>query len=310
MDLEERKLRDKKAKNSKLCKCGRSPVYFRRYEGRHYCKLCFCSSIEKKVKKTIGKYSLVASEDHIVVGLSGGKDSSVVLYLMRKIFRPRKNVRISALTIDEGIAGYREVGIRAAEKLCSQLEVDHHIVSFKKELGSTLDKKAKESHCTFCGVGRRYALNKASRELKATKLCVGHNLDDEAQSVLMNFFRGDLLRAKRMSTLTQDSEEFVPRIKPLRFIPEKEIALYAILKKLPFDSNECPYVGGLRPDVRNQLNEMERKYPGTKFAILDSFDKISPLIKKVAKHKGSLVSCNKCGEPTSQETCKTCELWR
>lgn len=303
-------------KSVQRCQCGRKAVYFRRYEGVYYCKLCFCKAIEKKVKKTIGKYKLVEYGDRIAVGLSGGKDSSVVLYLLHKFFNKRKDLTLFALSIDEGIESYRPETLKKAKQLCKQLGIKHHTYFFKRDLGKTLDTKlqSKKDACTFCGVGRRYLLNKASRELKATKLCVGHNLDDESQSVLMNFMRGDLLRAGRMGVLTKEGVKeggaFVPRIKPLRFIPEKEVALYAILKKLPYSDSECPNLGGMRPEVRDFLNEMEQKRPGTKFALLESYDKIVPKIREVVHYKGPLMTCKKCGEPSSHEICKTCELWK
>ncbi|MBL7160480.1 MAG: TIGR00269 family protein [Candidatus Aenigmarchaeota archaeon] len=296
------------------CKCGRKPVYFRRYEGHYYCKCCFLSMIEKKFNKTVGKYRLVQNGDHIVVGLSGGKDSSTALYLMNRLLQKRENVSLTAVSIDEGIGTYRPKTLELAKKLCKDLEVPHKLYSFQKEFGKPLDKKIKGSKdaCTFCGVGRRYLLNKASRELGATKLCVGHNLDDEAQSVLMNLLRGDLLRAGRMGTITENPapKGFIPRIKPLRFIPEKETALYAILRGLPSPGSECPNLGGLRPEIRVFLNEMEQKRAGTKFALLESFDKLSPFVQKAVQYKGPLTKCKKCKEPSSKEVCKTCELWK
>lgn len=297
------------------CSCGRKAVYFRKYEGLHYCARCFCTSFEKKFRKTVGKYKLVQHKDRIVVGLSGGKDSSAALYLLHKMVKRRGDLTLHAVAIDEGIPGYRPATLTQARKLCKDLSVPLKVVTFKKELGSTLEKKLAhraDSPCTFCGVGRRYLLNKAARELKATKLCVGHNLDDEAQSILMNFLRGDLLRAGRMGTLTNESvgKGFIPRIKPLRFHPEKEIALYALLKKLPFSDDECPNLSGLRPQVRDWLNEMESRHTGTKFSLVDGYDKIVPSIKQSVRYKGPLIVCKKCGEPSSQDVCKTCLLWR
>jgi len=298
------------------CKCGRKAVYFRKYEGLHYCKLCFCKSVEKKFRRTVGKYKLARFGDRIAVGLSGGKDSSAVLHLMHHLAKRRKGLEVFAISIDEGIESYRPDTLKMAKELCKKLGVKHHIYSFKRSFGKGLDKKlsSRKDACTYCGVGRRTMLNKAARELKATKLCVGHNLDDESQSVLMNFMRGDLLRAGRMGTLTDESSRkgagFVPRIKPLRFIPEKETALYAILKGLPYSDTECPYIGGMRPEVREFLNDMENRYTGTKFALLDSYDKISPHIKKSVSYKRPLQECRKCKEPSSKEVCKTCELWK
>ncbi|MBI4021705.1 MAG: TIGR00269 family protein [Candidatus Aenigmarchaeota archaeon] len=297
------------------CTCGKPAVFFRRYEGRHYCKTCFCESIERKVKKTIGRHRLIAPGDRIAVGLSGGKDSATVLYLLHRFFGKRRDISLVAVSIDEGIAGYRPATLEKARELCARLGVKHIVAAYKGELGATLDRKMRQQpreYCTFCGVGRRYLLNKAAREAKATKLCVGHNLDDEAQAALMNFLRGDLLRAGRMTAelATPQTADFIPRIKPLRSIPEREVALYALLKELPFSDLECPYARGMRFDVRDFLNEMERKHPGTKFAFLESHDKIVPAIAKAVRPAGKLRPCRLCGEPASHDVCKACQLWK
>jgi tRNA(Ile)-lysidine synthase TilS/MesJ len=94
------------------CKCGKKAVIFRKYEGRHLCKECFCKSIEKQVKKTVRQNSMIKSGDRIGFGLSGGKDSSVVLYIMSQVLKPRRDMEFFAFTIDEGIRGYREKSIK------------------------------------------------------------------------------------------------------------------------------------------------------------------------------------------------------
>lgn len=301
------------------CKCGKEAVFFRPYEGTYLCKKCFCYSIERKVKKTIRKNRLISPGDRIGVAVSGGKDSMSVLYILSKIVKPRKDMEIMAITIDEGVKGYRDKCIQRVKRFCKELDIEHKVFSFKEEFGKTLDEKVKEIKniqginvpCTFCGVGRRYILNKKSRELGLTKLCLGHNLDDEVQSVVMNYFRGDLPRAARMSAKPiQDDKKFIPRIKPLRMIPEKEILLYAILKQLPFYPKHCPYRSGIRLEIREFLNQMEERHPGIKFIILETFDRMFPWIRKLVQEEvKDLFYCERCGEPSRKRICKTCELW-
>ncbi|MBI4181775.1 MAG: TIGR00269 family protein [Candidatus Aenigmarchaeota archaeon] len=295
------------------CACGKPAIYVRRHEGRAYCRSCFCESLEAKVRKTILKHRLVEKGDRIAVGLSGGKDSSSLLFLLHRFFAKRPDISLVAISVDEGIAGYRSQTLEKAKALCRQLGVEHQIVSFRQGLGKTLDHRLRDAKdsCTYCGVGRRYLLNQAAREAKASKLAVGHNLDDEAQSVLMNFFRGDLLRAGRMGTLAADAAQggqgFVPRIKPLRFIPERELTLYAVLKGIPYSDAECHYIRGLRPLVRDFLYDLENRYPGTRYAVVESFDKLKPALRALPRQP--LRACSRCGEPSSQEVCKACELW-
>ncbi len=292
------------------CRCGRPAVYVRPYEGRHYCDRCFCQSIEKKVLRTIREGEMIRPGDRIGVALSGGKDSVTVLSLVNRVVKPM-NIPLVAITIDEGIAGYRPESLKKAETICRKLGVRHMIYSYKKEFGRSLDDQLRlhgtASSCTFCGTARRSLLNKAARDLSLTKLCTGHNADDEAQSALMNMLRGDLVRASRENTTAPAGEKFVVRIKPLKAVPEREIALYALLKGFDVSFDECPYATGLRFEVRDFLNSLETRHPGMKFSLLESVEKLRPALKQF--NQTPLRDCSICGEPTSGDVCKTCELW-
>jgi len=306
-----------------VCKCGRPAVIFRKYEGSHLCKQHFLISVERKVKKNIRVNNLAVPGDRIGVAVSGGKDSLSALYLMHKIIGPRRDMEIVALSVDEGIKGYRGSSLKCAKDLCKKLGIKHYIYSFREELGKDMDQKLKdikksgkkydlEVACTLCGVGRRYLLNKKARELKLTKLCTGHNLDDEVQGILMNYIRGDLQRASRMGPgpVVYD-RKFIGRIKPLRIIPEKEVALYAILAGIKYYNEECPHRSGMRLEVRDFVNMLEDKHAGIKFSILETFDRILPSLRsQMEREAGEMRYCRKCREPSSREVCKACELWR
>jgi uncharacterized protein (TIGR00269 family) len=292
------------------CRCGRKAVYFKRADKQGYCKDCLIKSVEGSFRHTIGGHRLIKSKDTVAVGVSGGKDSMTLLYLMNKFFSHNE---MFAITINEGIRGYRDESVKSIGKFSKRFGIEHHVFSFKDEFGITMDGLPKEKKpCTYCGVFRRYLLNKKSRELGANKLAVAHNLDDEAQSVILNFLRGDMSRFQRLGadpTLIED-EKFVKRIKPLRNIPEKETALYAVLNNLPFFSGECPYsYDNQRRDLQTMLNDLEFKYPGTKFQIVRFYDKIKSKIVEETKEKTKedMNYCS-CGEPTSGKTCRACQL--
>jgi uncharacterized protein (TIGR00269 family) len=313
--------------NTIKCRCGKEAVFFRKYEGTHLCAPHFIQSIERKAMKTVSKFGMVKPGDHLIFALSGGKDSSVACHILASKLRNWKNVRLAGVSVDEGVGKYRRETIKSAARLCRNLGVDHHVFSFRKELGFTLEQKLKQIRkrepespyvlepCTICSIGRRHVLNKAARELGATKLCLGHNLDDEAQSVFMNFIRGDIQRASRGGAVTDFSislgaKKFIPRIKPLREIPEREIALYAWLKKIPHHTGICPYSSGLRLEVRSFINRLEMLSPGVKFSILHTYDKILPRFREAAgRHPAKVKNCKKCGEPAPGEICRSCELW-
>ncbi|MEM5871543.1 MAG: TIGR00269 family protein, partial [Candidatus Aenigmatarchaeota archaeon] len=256
--------------------------------------------------------------------LSGGKDSSSAIYIIKKLFGKRRDLKFFAISIDEGIKGYRDESLEIAKRLCERLGIRHYIFSFKEEFGFTLDEKVKMikskskdfwegKSCTYCGVARRWLLNKKARELGATKICFGMNLDDEIQGILMDYIRGDLVRLSRMGSgeTIVKNPLFVPRIKPFREIPEKEIGLYALLSGLEIQERECPYVEGPRFKVRDFLNDLESECPGTKFSILNTFERLLPCVKEIVKKRDfEIKPCEICGEPTSQKICKACELWK
>lgn len=290
------------------CKCGQEAVYLRVQEGAHYCSRCLSRQVERNFFKTIAKGRMIKKGDIIAVGVSGGKDSMVLLHLMHKISK-KIPISIIAVTIDEGIEGYRNRSIEKVNEFVTKLGVDHRIFSFKENLGFKIDNLNRQNisgepsvikHCTYCGVFRRSLLNKAAREVGADKIAVGHNLDDEAQSVFMNVMRGDVKRVKRVSK----DGKFVPRVKPLKNILEKEIVAYAIVNNIPYFDGECPNsFNNVRRDIQTMLNGLESKYPGTKSQMIKFSEKIS-----IIPQAGEVNHCTKCGEPASQQVCKACEL--
>lgn len=280
------------------------------------------NSIEDKVRTTIAKHDMLKSNNKIAVAVSGGKDSVTLLHILTKIEKAFPDAKLCAVTVDEGIKGYRDEAITLAEDNCHKLDVQHHVTSFRTLFGIELDdlvtlvaKKAKNkaglSPCSYCGVLRRRALNVAARKVEADTLALAHNLDDEAQTILLNIIHGDPLRLARVKpVLSEKHEKFTPRVKPFCEIPEKEIAFYAYLKEIPFQSVPCPYATtALRNDVRSMLNCMEERHAGTKFTILKSLEKIQPALETAAGVT-VLRECRICGEPTAKEVCKPCQMLR
>jgi len=293
-------------------KCKKPAVTFIRYNGTHLCKDHFIEYFERRVKKDIKKQGKTEGNSKIAVAISGGKDSSVALYVIHDIFSKRANIDLFGITVDEGIRGYRDESIKIARINCDKLGIDHHTISFKDMVGKTMDEiaslKDEQGECSYCGVFRRLCLNKKSKELGIDKLVTGHNLDDMVQSILMNFTNGDIKKLARLGPHRKIQPGLVPRMLPLRTIPEKEVALYAVLKNIKFHDAECPFsTHALRGDFRDIIDNLEYKNPGTRHSILNSYNGIKEmLLKKYPPAK--LNKCPKCGEPTSQEFCKACIL--
>jgi len=294
--------------------CGRRAAYNRRYAGVLLCDRCLIKSVEKRFRHAIADHNLLLPGERVAVAVSGGKDSVVAMHLLEEYCR-LKNCKLVAITIDEGIKGYRDKSVATARDNAKSLGIEHFVVSFKQTFGATLDKmvrrararKTEMNPCTYCGVMRRSLLNQAARELGADKLATAHNLDDEVQAIMLNYVRADFSRLHRLGPAYSPREGFVPRIKPLREIPEKEVALYALLRELEVHLAVCPYVGGIHTEIRDFLNQLEANHPNSKFMILRMFDRLKPQLARIVP-EFEMRRCKSCGEPTSTNICKSCEL--
>lgn len=291
-------------------KCSSCAINFQKYSGMHLCKAHFDQDLERKVRETLRETKIFGQKARIALALSGGKDSSVLLYVLKKLFARRKDIEIVALLVDEGIRGYRSETLAVAKKLAERLEVPYIIRNFKDEFGVTTDwassNRLSQAPCTFCGVMRKTLLNRAAREIGADALATGHNLDDEAQTVMLNILRGDIQRLFRLRP-RRKQEAMVQRIKPLRRVPEREIAIYAMTHDLfSFDLGSCPYIDyAMRLEVKTMLNDFEAKHPGTKYSLLRSLHHI---IELQPESDFKTAPCQRCGEPCSGEFCQGCKI--
>jgi uncharacterized protein (TIGR00269 family) len=297
----------------KTCdKCGKSAVTFIRYSGAHLCKAHFMEFVEKRVKKEMRKQFKLQNNEVVALAVSGGKDSVVMMHILHDILKDRKDIQFHVITVDEGIEGYRPESMEFAEKNAKALGIPIHIVTFKDLVGTTMDDVSKlpikTTPCSYCGVFRRKAMNTKAKEMKATRLATGLNLDDTAQSILMNLLRGDVAKLARLGPHKKVQEGLIPRIQPLRTIPEKECYLYALLRKIEFYYGECPYSErALRGKYRDILNNLEKDTPGTRHALLQSYDSIIDALAK-SYPPAQLNECEECGEPTLSQICKSCSM--
>lgn len=297
----------------KCKRCGKEAIYLQRYSGESFCKNCFFKFTENRVKRTISRYNMLEPNDRIAIALSGGKDSMALLHVMHKIEHKFSQAELIAITVDEGIQGYRDESIEIAKEGCKKLKIEHIITSFKELYGYTLDELVEKKHkkdvepCSICGVLRRKALNLSAKKIHADKLITAHNLDDEIQTQLINLIHGDVMRIARVEPLLKGTK-FVPRAKPFCEIPENEVAFYAFLRQIKIQSIGCPYAQtSLRNDVRNALNRLEVKHPGIKYSVFRAFEKIRPILKNSVEEI-ELKECKKCGEPSPFDICISCQL--
>lgn len=254
-------------------------------------------------KKTIEEHGLFSKTNKICVAVSGGKDSLALLDVLTRL-----GYSVEGLFIHEGIANYREASERDLDEFCQKNTIRVTKVSFEQEAGFTLDSamNTKKFHsCTLCGTLRRYLLNKYAQGYDV--IATGHNLDDEAQTVLINLARGNTALFLRQAINSSDSEHFVRKVKPFSFLSEKHILTYVVLREIPVDFAECPYAKmSYRAQIRDILNAYEHEHPGTKRNILDTYFTLKALL--TPRLVESLGTCNRCGQAAQEELCKACQL--
>lgn len=227
--------------------CSKKAVAEVKYAGRAYCKSHFCRMIWRRFKKTFNEEKMVKHGQNVVVAVSGGKSSIVCLHFMSALVRPLK-LNMKALVVDEGMPRKQIV---LSKKACEQVSIPCTVV---KHAGPVDEDILKE----------------LSREMGADVLVTGHNLDDEAVSILAG------LMEKKIKLRGRNKEKRPILLKPMRGILERELAVYALLSRYEADFLSKKDESG-RPFARklmHYLNRVEDRFPGTKISIASTFSQM------------------------------------
>ena len=291
-------------------KCENQAAYTRKYSGQKLCSQCFSNSIVRKTAKTISKYNMIKNDELVAVAVSGGKDSLALLKIIHEMALTH-NFRIKAITIDEGIPGYRDEALEIVKKFCGELSVEHKVYSYKDLFELTLDEalelreNKKTSSCSICGTLRRRAMDFAAKDIGADVIATGHNLDDTLQTFVINMLSGDTNKIGWMDPDT--STNSLRKIKPFCEIYESEIVFYAFTNDIPFQSEPCPHMSeGIRTEIREFLNSLESKHSGIKNNLYRSVLKVSQIVKN-SNYKQKTI-CEKCGNECTGNVCSVCNM--
>ena len=314
-------------------RCSRDSIVHQIYSGQHLCGSHLVELIHKRVSKTLRRQlplpknslSTLGRPYRVLVAVSGGKDSALMLHLLHQILGKRRDVEIIAGVVDEGIEGYRAPSVDCAQSLCDHLGIRLERISYPDlsfpemddlvqslpQVGESNDEVNGMMPCSFCGVFRRQGLNALAQRVGADVMALGHNLDDVAQSILMNLQKGEVDRTIRLAPHTEQKiDGLTPRIVPLRWIPEHEIHAAAIQLDLTIHHGNCPHAGGaLRQRSRLIVAEIERDVPGSRHGLLQSMDRIKEIARDSnISNKESIRSCENCGQPTNRPICQACTM--
>ena len=221
------------------------------------------------MRRCIDDYHMIQPEDRIAVGVSGGKDSLVLLLLLAELrkFLPQPFV-LEAITIDMGL-GMDYSGIAA---LCKQLDVPYHLV--KTEIGPIIFEHRKEKNpCSLCAKMRRGALNQAILDLGFNKLALGHHFDDAVETFVMSLiYEG---RISCFQPVTDLDRTGIIQIRPMLYIHEKTADNFAKRMELPVVENRCPVDKATkREEIKQLVYTLSLTYPDLKDRIFGAMQRL------------------------------------
>ncbi len=284
-----------------------------------FCGACLTDFVRTQVQRAISKQQMFQPDDHILVAVSGGKDSLTLWEILLKL-----GYRADALYVDLGISGYSErsrekVG-RFAKDVAEPCGATLTIHTVEEDAGAGVKELAnlvKRPTCSACGTIKRYQFNRVAWENHYDVMATGHNLDDEAARLLGNVLQWqEEYLQKQSPTLPASIEGFAKKVKPLYRMTEREIAAYAVVNRIDYLVEECPMAKGAKMLVyKEALNRLETESPGTKqrfyWGFLDKQKKAasnSPNMGMSEIDQSTLTPCTSCGQPTTAGTCSFCRM--
>ena len=208
------------------------------------------------VRRAVDDYKMIDNGDKIAIGLSGGKDSICLLLALATLrrFYPNK-FDIEAITVS---LGYEGTDFNPMRELCQSVGVNYTVID--TDIGDIIFKERKESNpCSLCAKMRKGALNDKADELGCNKIALGHNRDDITETFLMS-----LIFEARINTFAPVSyldRKKLYSIRPLMYVPEKDIKSYINKNNIKIVKNPCPANGNTkRQEIKELIHELGKKY--------------------------------------------------
>src|SRR3954470_14665074 len=233
------------------------------------------SRIAKKTTRAILEYGMVEDGDRVMVGLSGGKDSWALLEMLH-VLRQRAPIDFSLIAVNVD-SGYKEYKHDLIAKTCEARGWDYRIEH--TSIGEVMDDllEANATPCSLCARLRRGVLYRIATEVGATKIALGHHLDDFIETLLLNLFFAGSLKAMPARLVSDNAEHVV--IRPFVYVGEDEARLYAKECQLPIIGCCCPACGDLslqRQRVKRLILDLEVEHPGVKQSMLKALGNVMP----------------------------------
>lgn len=299
----------------KCTKCGATAVIGMRQHRLNLCAEHFLEWVPEMVARTIEKYAMFAPDDRLLVAVSGGKDSLALWDILIRLGYQTEGVYINLGIDHEGYSGVSEEKVRAFAE--SQGDVPFRVVNVGETYGRAVPDLARTRRgrrvCSVCGLVKRHIMNRVASEGDYAAIATGHNVDDEAATLLGNTLHwqaGYLLR--QAPVLPETHPRLARKVKPLCHLYEREMAAYALLRGIDYVEEECPYsVKAKSIFYKELLNRLEHRSPGTKLQFYLEFLRAREGgLFREERAEAITSTCPRCGQPTLAEgLCAFCRLW-
>ena len=288
--------------NCRVCK-KRAAVEVRRHNAA-FCPEHFTEHVRRQVARTIHDYDMFGPDDRLLLGVSGGKDSLALWDILTEL-----GFVVDGVYLHLGIGEYSSDSLTLTKRFATDRDLKLQVIDLPVDYGFSIPQAAASqgrNACSVCGLSKRYLLNKAANGYDV--LVMGHNLDDEAATLLGNVLKWNTEYLGRQAPVLPAVDGLARKVKPLIRVAERETAAYAVLRGIEYEVDECPMVAGNTINrLKERMGVLEDKSPGVKQQFLFGF------FERGAGHfevedKADLGSCWSCGSPTTGDVCAFCRV--
>jgi uncharacterized protein (TIGR00269 family) len=290
---------------TKCRRCGGSAVIELRRHNAAFCEPCYLRYVHEQVKRAIEDFDMFGRDDRVLVAVSGGKDSLALWDVLLDL-----GFRATGMYLGLGIGDYSERSGRVAGAFADGRGAELIHVDLREGYGfdiPTAGDRGSRSTCSVCGLSKRYVFNRVALDHGFDVVATGHNLDDEAATLLGNTLRWQTEYIGRQHPALAAREGLVRKVKPLHRLAERETAAYAFLRGIDYVVEECPLVAGnTQLRYKDAMNRLEADSPGTKAAFyLGYLDRAADRFRDDPCGV-DLSGCERCGQPTTGRFCAFC----
>ncbi len=270
-----------------------------------YARLRLCEEhLEQYLLKRIKRVSIPKK---VIVGLTGGKDSVAMTYLLRKL-----GIEMITVTVDS-VPYYTREEAMVAKAFADRMGLKHVTIYAKELYGFTAlsYKWLRRKPCSVCSMIRRHAFDLIGHRIGVRYVATGHNMDDVLQVGLHALIFGDIKKVKPISPVEEPIPGSLGRVKPLFWIPERDVMALVLARRLPWLKVRCPLYdteSTLADKIRMMMHEIEDRNPSSKLKVLRNLMELSNVLGGIKKENVTYNLCKRCGLISQDEICTVCKI--